>query len=108
MSRFVTTLGTQPGTIRLSSVHSEFVWTLRVQCLEAWDAVRIEVAPTSPIQEIKQAAMAILMPDVANFDEYVVKYTGMEVHSENNSIESIGAVDGSTLLIMSRRRRPVR
>lgn len=108
MNRFVTTLRSRPNTIRLSSVHSEFVWTIRVQCLEAWDAVRVEVAPTSPVQEIKQSAMAILMPDVDNFDEYVVKYTGVEVHAENSSIEAIGAKDGSTLLIMSRRRRPVR
>jgi hypothetical protein len=108
MSRFVTTLRARPHTFRLPNEHSETLWTIRVQCLETWDAVRMDVAPESRVREVKQAAMAILMPDVDNFDEYVVKLHGSEIHAESNSMNAIGAMDGSTLLIMSRRRRPVR
>lgn len=108
MSRFISSVRSRAETFRLPNEHSETVWTIRVQCLEAWDAVRMDVAPESRVREVKQAAMAILMPDVEHFDEYVVKHNGCEVHSESDSLQAIGVVDGSTLLIMSRRRRPVR
>lgn len=108
MNRFVTSVRAQPKTFRLPNQQSDTVWTIRVQCLEAWDAVRIEIAPESRVREVKQAAMAILMPDVENFDDYVVKLHGCEIVSESHAAEAVGVVDGSTLLIMSRRRRPVR
>ena len=49
-----------------------------------------------------------LKADVTNVSEYVVKLRGFEVHDESQSLEGIGALDGSTLLVIARRRRPVR
>jgi hypothetical protein len=108
MSRFVTTLRTRPDAIRLVGEHATEVWTVRVQCADAWDAVRVEVLPSTPVRDVKQAAMATLMPEVDDIDEYVVKLHGFEVTAEGASLQSAGAMDGSTLLVMSRRRRPVR
>jgi hypothetical protein len=108
VSRFVTTLRTQPTAIRLGGADAESAWTLRVQCAEAWDAVRVELTHATRVIEVKRAAMSVLMPDVDDIGEYVVKLNGFEITDERQSVESVGAVDGSTLLVMSRRRRAVR
>lgn len=108
MSRFVTTLRTRPDAIQLVGAHATDVWTVRVQCADAWDAVRVAVLPSTPVRDVKQAAMATLMPEVDDLDEFVVKLHGFEITAEGASLQSAGAMDGSTLLVMSRRRRPVR
>ena len=108
MSRFVTSLRTRPRTLQLAREDATDAWTVRIQSAEAWDAVRMDVLPSSPVRDVKQAAMAELLPDVEDIGEYVVKLRGFEVSNEDRSLQSVGALDGSTLLIMSRRRRPVR
>lgn len=108
MSRFVTTLRARPDGIRLASTSASVVWTLRAQCAEAYDAVRVEVVPETRVRDVKQAAMGVLLPDVDDLDGYVVKLHGFDVHDESQSVQQIAATDGSTLLITSRRRRPVR
>lgn len=108
MSRFVTTLRTQPSAVRLTDGDVAGAWTVRVQSAEAWDAVRVELTPSTRVLEVKRAAMSVLMPDVDDIGEYVVKLNGFEITDERQSLEAIGALDGSTLLIMSRRRRAVR
>lgn len=108
MTRFVVNLRTRPDVIRLAAVDASDVWSVRVQAADAWDAVRVDVLPLSRVRDVKHAAMAQLLPDVDHFDDYVVKLRGIEVVNEDASMEAVGAADGSTLLIMSRRRRPVR
>jgi hypothetical protein len=106
--RFVTTLRTAPTGLRLVRDDAGTVWTIRVQCAEAWDTVRVEIAPETLVREIKQAALSALMPDVVDRDAYVVKLNGFEVHDEGATVRQSGALDGSTFLLMARRRRPVR
>ena len=106
--RFVTTLRARSIPIRLVAEGATSVWTVRVQGAEVWDAVRVEVLPATLVREVKQAAMAELMPDVDALDGYVVKLGGFEVTNESASVQAAGATDGSTFLIMARRRRPVR
>ena len=108
MSRFVTTLRTQPSAVRLVDGATQAAWTVRVQSAEAWDTVRVELMPSTRVQEVKRAAMSVLMPDVDDIGEYVVKLNGFEITDERQSVEAVGALDGSTLLVMSRRRRAVR
>ena len=106
--RFVTTLRARSTPVRLVAEGAAPVWTVRVQGAEVWDAVRVEVLPGTLVREVKQAAMAELMPDVDALDGYVVKLGGFEVTNEGASVQAAGATDGSTFLIMARRRRPVR
>ncbi len=108
MSRFSTTLRTRDEAVQLASASAPTVWTLRVQCAEAWDAVRIDVVPETRVRDVKQAAMAVLMPDVDDLDGYVVKFNGVEVRDEMASVQMAAATDGSIFLVTSRRRRPVR
>lgn len=108
MSRFVTELRARPGSVSLVSDMAPVTWTIRVQAAEAWDMVRVDVTPETSVRDVKHAAMATLLPDVEDVNEYVVKLRGFEIHDESESVQSAGTMDGSTLLIMSRRRRPVR
>jgi hypothetical protein len=52
--------------------------------------------------------MSQLMPDIDDLETFVVKLHGFDIVNEDASLQAAGAVDGSTLLIISRRRRPVR
>ena len=109
---FVTSLGVRPETIRLvtSDAASDggAVLALRVHGAEVWDAVRVEASDSTLVRRVKQAALAVLMPDVDGPDAYVVKLHGGEIRNEGLSLAAAGVKSGATLLVMSRRRRAVR
>lgn len=107
-SHFVNSIRVRPEVIRLAAEQALVVWTLRVQADELWDAVRIEAAPETLVRDVKQAAMALLLPDVDLIDSYLVKLHGAEVTNEAQSLQAAGARDASTLFVTGRRRRPVR
>ncbi len=107
-THFVNSLRVRPEIIRLANEQAPVLWTVRVQGAEVWDAVRVEVTPETPVRDVKQAAMGLLLPDVEQIDGYVVKLHGADVTNEAQSLQSAGACDASTLLVTARRRRPVR
>lgn len=104
---FVTALRTQRDAVRVGDM-SDDLWTLRVQSAEAWDAVKVEAAPSALVRDVKRAAMAVLMPDVDATEHFVVKLRGFAITDETMSLRGVGAMNGSTLLVMSIRRRAVR
>lgn len=110
MSGIVSTLRARPGLVRLgSNGHAGEVVILRAQVPEVWDAVRIEAPRSATVLEVKRRALAELVPDeAADAEEFVVKVRGFEVLDETMSLDGAGVHDGSTLLITSRRRRPVK
>lgn len=81
---------------------------LRVQVASIWDAVRVDVTPDATVRDVKIAVLDQLVPDSFPSDQYVVKLRGLEVLDENAPVTDAGARDGSILLILDRRRRPVR
>lgn len=107
-THFVNSLRVRPEIIRLASEQAPVLWTVRVQAAEVWDAVRVEATPETPVRDVKQAAMALLLPDVEQIDSYMVKLHGAEVLNEAQSLQSAGARDASTLFVTALRRRPVR
>ncbi len=84
------------------------VYHLRVQAAELWDTVRVDASPSEPVASVKAAALASFYPDGVDANDFVTKLHGFEVLAEQESLESVGVRDGSTLLLTSRRRRPVR
>ena len=82
--------------------------TVRVEMPEVWDVVRVSVSPDEPALGLKVRALAALYPDGEFHDEFVMKLRGFEVLDENESLDAVGAVDGSIFLLTHRRRRPVR
>lgn len=81
---------------------------LRVQLLEQWDRMAVEVAPETPVATLKRDALAAFGLRGAVPSDYVVKLRGWEVLGEQGSVAESGARDGSTYLIALRRRRAVR
>ncbi len=103
---FVAQLRARPEVIRLGTAGSPVI-TVRVQVPEVWDTVRVDAPPDTPVLTVKERALETLMPgsDAAFF---VTKLRGFEVLDETASLSTAGVLNGSTLLVTSRRRRPVR
>jgi hypothetical protein len=105
--RFVNSLRSRDEAVRLAPENAPKVWTIRVQSEVVWDTVRVVVTPATLVGDVKRAAMAELMPDVDDLDGYIIKLRGFLV-DEHSSIDGVGALDGSTFIIVTRRKRPVR
>jgi hypothetical protein len=103
---FVSALRTRGEPFKLGAQTAR-VLHLRVQVLEAWDAIRVDADPEASVRSLKELAMRELAPDVARIDEYVVKLNGFEILDEGAPISSTAARNGSIFLITDRRRRPV-
>ena len=103
---FVSELRTRPGMIRVGS--GAPTMTLRVQIPDVWDVVVVETNPSTPVSEVKRAAVAALLGPGTNPDDLVLKLRGFEVLNEGAAVADTGATDGSIYLATYRRRRPVR
>ena len=103
---FVTELRTREGAIRVGSGAPSL--TLRVQAPEVWDVVVVETSPSTPVSDVKRAAVSALLGAGVDPDDIVMKLRGFEVLNESASVADTGAVDGSIFLATYRRRRPVR
>ena len=103
---FVTQLRSRPGIIRAGTPGSPAV-SIRVQVAETWDTVRVDAPTDTPVSTVKSAALRALLGE-DDPGGWVVKHRGAEVLNESVSLADAGVVAGSTLLVTSRRRRPVR
>ena len=103
---FVAQLRARPEVIRLGT-GSEPVITVRVQVPEVWDTVRVDAPPDTSVLTVKTHALEEMVPG-ADAGEYVTKLRGYEVLDETASLSAAGVLNGSTLLVAYRRRRPVR
>ena len=106
-SPFVASLRARPGTITIGEPGAAGI-TIRVQLMEAWDAVRVAVSRDESIAAVKARALDALDPGAMPLDGYVITYRGFEILDESMSLASAGVVNGATLLIAFRHRRPVR
>jgi hypothetical protein len=104
---FVTNLRTNGEVIRLGS-GDEPVFYIRVQVAELWDSVRIDAPPSEWVISVKRAALDALYPEGIDPEEYVVRLHGFEILDESVSLVAAGVSDGSILLLVKRRRQPVR
>jgi hypothetical protein len=79
---------------------------LRVLVLDTWDEVEVELPATAPVADLKRDALA--RAGVAAAPEgYLVKYRGAEVW-ENGTLADAGLVPNAPLIVLPRRRIPVR
>jgi hypothetical protein len=81
--------------------------TVRVMVQDAWDEVRLDLPSATPLAEVKRRALEAtrVVRDPAG---YVLKFRGAELQDESQSLVQAGVVANGALIVLPRRRRPVR
>jgi hypothetical protein len=80
---------------------------VRVKVEDAWDEVFLQFPDGTPLSELKRQALE-LTHVTTNPSEYLIKYRGAAVSDESRSLAQLGFVPNSALIILAKRRRPVR
>jgi hypothetical protein len=80
---------------------------VRVKVEDAWDEVFLELPDGTPLSELKRQALE-MTHITGNPSEYLIKYRGAAVSDESRSLAQAGVVPNSALIILAKRRRPVR
>jgi hypothetical protein len=80
---------------------------VRVMVFDAWDAVTLDVSPSTSLGDLKREALsrARVRGDPS---EYLVKFRGAELDDERRSLGEAGVPANAPLIVLPRRRRPVR
>jgi hypothetical protein len=76
---------------------------IRVTLLDTWDEVRLELPADTPVSEVKRLVLAGRGAPEA----YLVKYRGAEL-VEGVTLADAGVRPNGALIVLSRRRMPVR
>jgi hypothetical protein len=80
---------------------------LRVMVQDAWDEVLLELPSTTPLAELKRQALEATRV-TGDPSRYLLKFRGAELDDESRSLADAGLVPNGALIVMPRRRRPVR
>lgn len=80
---------------------------IRVLVHESWDDVALEVPAETSVEDLKQQALQESHAALPN-EAYEVKFRGALVRDESMSLAQLGVVPNSQLIVLSRRRQPVR
>jgi hypothetical protein len=80
---------------------------VRIMVQEMWDQVALELQPGASIAEVKQRALGLTHAPGQAAD-FLVKFRGAELLDEQQSLAQAGVVANSSLIVLPRRRRPVR
>jgi hypothetical protein len=80
---------------------------IRVKVEDAWDEVFLQLPDGTPLSELKRQALE-LTHVTTNPSQYPIKYRGAAVSDESRSLAQLGLVPNSALIILAKRRRPVR
>jgi hypothetical protein len=80
---------------------------LRVTVLDVWDEVPLELSADASLAELKRKALTAtrVTRDPA---QYVLKFRGFELQDESKSLADAGLVPNGAVIVMPKRRRPVR
>ncbi len=80
---------------------------VRVMVLDAWGEIRLDLAPTALVRDLKiQALQAARVRRPA--DQYLVKFRGAELAEGPETIADAGVVANAGLIVLARARSPVR
>jgi len=81
------------------------VLPIRVTLLDTWDEVRVELPASTPVSEVKRLVLA----DRGMGPEgYLVKYLGAELTEGTTTLADAGVQPNGALIVLPRRRTPVR
>ena len=80
---------------------------LRVMVHDAWDEVRLDLPVSTPLAELKRQALEATRVE-GDPAAYVLKFRGAELLDESRSLVDAGLVPNGALIVLRKRRRPVR
>jgi hypothetical protein len=80
---------------------------VRVMVQDAWDQVLLQLPASTPVSELKRQALQRTHVD-RDPTGYLVKFRGAELLDENRTLDDAGVVGNAQLIVLARRRRPVR
>ena len=80
---------------------------LRVTVHDAWDEIPVDLPAAASLAELKRTALEAtkVTRDPA---DYVLKFRGFELYDESRSLADAGLVANGAVIVLPRRRRPVR
>lgn len=81
--------------------------TVRVMVEDTWDQVTLELAPSTALSEVKRRALA-LTHTAGDPEAFELKFRGAAVLDETRALSEAGVVSNAQLIVLRRRRRPVR
>jgi hypothetical protein len=80
---------------------------LRVMVEEAWDEINLNLPTATRLGELKR--MALEATKIARDPSgYLLKFRGAELDDESRTLAEAGLVPNGALIVLRRRRRPVR
>jgi hypothetical protein len=80
---------------------------VRVMVEDAWDEVFLELPGATSLSELKRQALELTHVR-KNPSDYLLKYRGAALSDESRSLSEAGLVQNAPLIVLARRRRPVR
>ena len=80
---------------------------LRVTLLDTWEESSLRLPPSTLVSELKRLALAESRIKRSPND-YMVKYQGAELDESGRSLADAGVATNSSLIVLPRRRQPVR
>jgi hypothetical protein len=80
---------------------------LRVTVQDAWDEVPLDLPTGTSLAEMKRLALETTKV-TRDPGEYVLKFRGAELLDESRSLADAGLVSNGAVIVLPRRRRPVR
>lgn len=83
------------------------MFPVRVMVQDAWDEVLLEVPATTRLGELKRRALEATRV-TGDPGGYLLKFRGAALEDETRSLTEAGVVPNGAVIVMPRRRRPVR
>jgi hypothetical protein len=80
---------------------------LRVTVQDAWDEVPLDLPRAASLADLKRAALDATKVK-RDPGEYVMKFRGFELLDESRTLADAGLVPNGAVIVLPRRRRPVR
>jgi hypothetical protein len=81
---------------------------VRVAVADAWETFALDARPTDSMAALKRRALEAARVDASRADRYEVKAGGALVPDESRTLAELGVASGAQLVVLFRRRRPVR
>lgn len=83
-------------------------FSVRVMVPDVWDHVVLAVDGDTTVEALKRQALARAVVVAADPAEYLVKFRGAAVLDERLTLADLGVPANAALIVLPRRRRPVR